>query len=234
MARDYLTYNDKLNQQLNMFGFKRKNMNTFIRKCSEVDQILSFTHHTNSEHYVKYYDIMVEVDIPAIAELAKKVGVVCSSGFGRQICYCIPGGSYDSYKWRIANSDEESVILGVVKDMISQVRNYAIPYFFDKYSTIDIILRSVEKNKLIHDMLRMGKNRMLPLLYLINGQSEKALDFMDNTLHELSLYTEEDAMKLRKGYELPGYKRTTPWVNKDYINYMDYVSKCKAYIDGLK
>ena len=94
MTKDYLTYNENLNLRLGELGFKRKDMNRFIRKNNDVVQILSFTHHTNGEHHVRYYDITVHNEIPPVTELSKAIGV-SSGGFGHQICYCIPQGHYD-------------------------------------------------------------------------------------------------------------------------------------------
>lgn len=227
MAKDYITYNEHLNKELKTIGFVRKNMNQFVRKQDDVIQYLFLGHHTNGEHFVRYYDISVQIAIPTIDVLEHEIGVTCG-GFGCQIDYCNPEGSYDMYKWRIAKDDNPRIVQQVVSDMLINIIQYAEP-FFRQHSTIKNILLAFERNKLS----KMTRKRILPLLYIANGQNEKALDFMDRTLHELSLYTEEEDMKLRKGYVLPGYKHTTPWVNRDYINYMDYVSKCKAYIDGL-
>lgn len=228
MTKDYLTYNENLNLRLGELGFKRKDMNRFIRKNNDVVQILSFTHHTNGEHHVRYYDITVHNEIPPVTELSKAIGV-SSGGFGHQICYCIPQGHYDAYKWRIATCDSDKIINSVIDQMIYEVEEIAIPYFFNRYDTIDSIVTALEEDTLCHGVI---KRQLLPLLYLVQKRYQAAICYMDEELKNLSTITEEDDRKLAKGYELPGFKRKSPWVNTKYIEYLEYAKRISEYLNS--
>ena len=228
MAKDYLTYNESLNLQLGELGFKRKNMNRFIRKSGDVIQILSFTHHTNGEQNVRYYDIMVHIEIPQITELSQAIGV-SYGGFGQQICYCVPGGHYDAYRWRVETYDADKTIKTVIDRMVNEIIEVAIPHFFEKYDTIDRIVKALEDQT-----LRLGviKRQLLPLLYLSQNRKQTAFNFMHEELKLLSTIKEEDDRKLSKGYELPGFKRKVPWVNIRYTEYLQYVNRVTEFIDS--
>ena len=113
--------------------------------------------------------------------------------------------------------------------MIYEVEEIAIPYFFNRYDTIDSIVTALEEDTLCHGVI---KRQLLPLLYLVQKRYQAAICYMDEELKNLSTITEEDDRKLAKGYELPGFKRKSPWVNTKYIEYLEYAKRISEYLNS--
>jgi len=171
MARDYITYNELLNQRFNAIGFRRKNRETFVKKKGNAVQELLFGHATYYMHHVRFYDLSYCLDFPIIEKFAKVLGVDYTPMINN-VFFLIPGQT--SFKdWRVDVSDNEDFINKTVNDICQEVEKYAVP-FLDKYSDLDVLLDAMEKEQISPDSYDYV--RFPAIAYCMLGNYDKAIE----------------------------------------------------------
>jgi hypothetical protein len=222
MRKDYITYNIALCENLMEQGFKRKNKNEFIRKQNQANNILLFAHGTYHERFVRYYTISVFNSFPEVDRIVHSMGTYIGA-FGLPIGVLCNNGHFKD--WRIADNDAEPYIENVVNEMTYAITDYAIP-FLDKYSTYIDVIQGFE-NKEIHKSI--DEKKILPILYLIVGEKEKALDYIDHKLDyvkQKNPYAEEIKKLQNSSNRCDNF--TFP-INKSIIDYTDFANRFRKY-----
>lgn len=177
--RKYLTYNEVLNAEMHILGFKRKGGDWFVKQFKDTEQKIGFSHATYSEKNVRYYAIHIHLIYPKIKEIIDALGVLVFAGFGMEIGYLMPENRY--YEWRIAESDSDSYVEKAVEDMISNIRKYVIP-FIDKYSTLQQLLKSIENSEL---RFISNEKYLIPILHYIEGDGDSAIQYIRQSFKEM-------------------------------------------------
>lgn len=60
--KKYVTFDKRLISNLEVFGFKRKNQNVFLRMQNEALQTIRIVHSTHGERFVKHYCVSLHGD----------------------------------------------------------------------------------------------------------------------------------------------------------------------------
>ena len=215
MNYKFLTDHPYFNEKFLSIGFKRQNRRKYIRKCGDAVDSLQFGRAHYGEHFVSYYSFTVFIDFKEIDKTCQNIGVLIG-GFGIPI-YILCNEKY--YKdWRVANEDSEKYVKKVIDDMADVVKRYAIP-FLDKYPTIQDVIKGIEEKKINR---YLDERRLTPILYLLNGEKARAIDYVNETLQRM----QEEKIKLLNDYEMG--KCEEP-LFKDLDVYIDYADKFKKY-----
>lgn len=227
MAKDYITYNEKLNEKLDFLGFKRKNKNTFIRKHDEAIQSLCWAHHTYyDEPHVKYYSITAYIDFPVVCKKIKDIGVFVE-GIGKGLGYFLPVPVYK--EWRLADDAKETEVEAVINEIVTITDLYVIPYL-DKYSRLNDIIRGIEDNEL---NFYSDFKFLLPVLYLTNGQHDKACLYINNILDKMQKIHEaknNENKKLQELFENDNIEMNT---SRTFESYKIYAEKFRKHLTSF-
>ena len=224
MIKNYITYNYQLNKKLKGLGFKRKNKNSFIRKHEEAIQSLCWGHYTSyGEPHVKYYSITAYIDFPVVDKKVKDIGVIVES-IGQGLGYFMPVPGYK--EWRLADDATETEVETVINEIVTITELYVIP-FLNKYSLLKNLIIGIENNEL---KFCMNFKCLLPILYLVNGQRDKACLYMEETLNKMKAIHAVRINENKKLQELYGTDNIGMNMNKTFENYKVYVEKFNGYL----
>jgi hypothetical protein len=134
----------------------------------------SYTGH----NHVRYYYGSYNVNYPKIIELAESIGEY-TWGPNGLIGDLMPQNKY--IDWRLAENDSDDYYLRMIKDIIEVERLYVLPYI-EKISTIRYFVEALES-----DTVRFSYDRMsVPIAYLLLGEKEKALKYIDERMDKLA------------------------------------------------
>ncbi len=220
--RKYITYNETLNAELQILGFKRKDDRWFVREFNDTEQRIGFSHATYSEKHVKYYAIHVHLVYPKIQKIIDTLGVLIFAGFGVEIGYLMPENKY--YEWRITETDSDSSVEKIVINMVSNIQKYVIPYI-EKYSTINRIIKGLEKSEL---KSISNDKYLLPILYYLEGDKEHAIRYVEQTF--LRMHKTHPNRDVELVQNIYGEKAATLRKNKNYYCYKDFVEKFTKFV----
>lgn len=171
MARDYITYNELLNQRFNAIGFRRKNRETFVKKKGNAVQELRFGHATYYMHNVRFYNLNFFIDFPVVYSFSRVIGVEYYP-LGGHIAPIIQE-KVGWKEWKISTDYNENYIIKTVNDICQNVERYVAP-FLDKYSDLDILLDAMEKEKISPDSYDYV--RFPAIAYCMLGNYNKAIE----------------------------------------------------------
>ncbi|MDE5987224.1 MAG: hypothetical protein K2H16_08120 [Prevotella sp.] len=225
MGNRYITYNERLNEKLNLLGFRRKNKETFIKKYGDGVQSIVWGHSTyHDEPHIKYYSVSVFIDFPVVKRIEKESGVL-TSGFGRELGYLAPDPYYK--EWRLADVATEEEVADVIDEVVGLIE-YAMPVV-DRCSIIRNVIRDMEDNK-----LKFGMNAKVlsPVLYLADGQPEMACKYVDNILSNLERRFQIEVCETQRLRELYGTDNidVNSGLQRELENYRIYAEKLKNYV----
>lgn len=225
--KKYVTFDKRLISNLEVFGFKRKNQNVFLRMQNEALQTIRIVHSTHGERFVKHYCVSLHVEYPKVNKVLTQLNYNDNiyDGFGINIGYLYKNGSFKEF--RIADTDDDKTVFSVIENIVSDIRGYALHYF-EKYSTIKAAIVGMETGEITCTALRPMYS--LPIYYLATDLSEASLIYVNNC--------EE---KIRKGYEkqVKDYEelrklhdnRCVNMPNDyDYRNYPIFAKRIRDYI----
>ena len=219
MAKINLDTEPRFKALMKELGFK-KNGYFFVRDYKESIQGLGFGHSTHGEKHVRYYDLSYGVDYPLIEEFANKIGEDVF-GYGCHAGYLMPQNTY--VEWRLAETDSDEYYLNLINQIVSEVRMYVIPHM-ESISTIRDFIDAVENG-----ILRYGlyDNKYVPIAYLLLGEKDKAMKYIDNHLDKLShddTIGSPPEFLVEKDYLQEVYY---PQENRDLIIYQEFAEKFK-------
>lgn len=215
--RKYLTYNEVLNAEMHILGFKREGGDWFVKHFKDTEQKIGFSHASYSEKNVRYYAIHIHLVYPKIKEIIDALGVLVFAGFGMEIGYLMPENRY--YEWRIAESDSNSYVEEVVEDMISKIRRYVIP-FIDKYSSLHQILKGIENSEL---RFISNEKYLIPILHYIEGDRDYAIQYVRQSFEKMEMFIPNHDINIVQDE----YKEKTVSFreNKEYGVYKTFLEK---------
>ena len=224
--RKYITYNETLNAELQVLGFKRKARDWFVRKFNDTEQRIGFSHATYSEKHVKYYAIHIHLIFPKIQEIIDALEILTFAGFGMEIGYLMPENKY--YEWRIAESDSDLYVEKVVKEIVQYIQKYVIPYI-EKYSTIYSFIKGLENREL---KSVPNEKYLLPILYYLEGDQKRAVRYIEQTFQTMSKYFPDiDSKFVQSVY---GITNANLRENKEYGLYKKFMNKFKSWVKDLE
>lgn len=175
MKPTYITYNELLCSKLSLIGFKRKDKNEYVREYNGIIQSLAFIHSARIPH-TREYNILVGFCYPEVEKMGNETGIYGAGAWGTNIGYLTPDNSFKT--WLVDNSASEDILNGVADEMARFIETYAMP-FLNKYSDINELIYGLEKGD---RLISFNYPHNLPLLYLLNGEKEDAISFLDREL----------------------------------------------------
>lgn len=220
MKWKYITYNDRLTSKLNNLGFKRKNMNSFVKYDNDARQELFFCHATHYEHHVRYYSIGVHIEYPALIKLATEMDTY-TYGIGVDLGYLMPQNEY--HEWRCTENDSERTLTKIADDMILNVTKYAIP-FFNRFSTLNSFMKGLEGEELRN---RTNCKYSLPFVYLALGDKERALEYIQEILKMLQDTPKEPVTEIINKPDQVIIQFTP---NKEFVVFSTFADKFFQYV----
>lgn len=175
MKYDYITKYDHLKEGLNRNGFVLKNKNHFSREADDCILSIDFVHSVPMPK-VRDYNIMISVKYPKAVYVGHELDVSTVGIIGANIGYLSPLNTYKV--WRVADIDEENLILTIIDDMLIYIENYALP-FLKKYSILENTIHEIE---VANRLFTPGSDYNLPIFYLLNNDKKNALSFLKREL----------------------------------------------------
>lgn len=213
--KKYISYNQRIIDHLAARGFKRKNMNFFVRKINEdITQSIIFGHSTQGRAHAKYYDVRVCIELPKVLKTAKELDIPISrvALFSSNIGELMNPSSY--LEWLVTEDSSESYDNGVVDSILEHIDRYAIP-LLDKFCTVSSIVEGIKKRGLPG---RYGDNMHACIALLLYGEKKDFFWFVEQRSYEMqfSIYDQE----VHWDYRNPGVP-----LNKICKSFLDMVDK---------
>jgi len=228
MTDDYITSNELLNNKLSLLGFKRKNKYSFVRKYNNAIQSLCWGHRADCrEPNVRYYSVTAYIEFPIVNKTAKEMGVIIDT-IGQGLGYFMPVSGYK--EWRLAGNATDDEIAVIVDEIAEITELYAVP-FMNKYSRVRSAIAGIENNEFV---ICKDFKHLLPVLYLVDGQRDKACAYIDTTLDRMEKKYIAETSENEKLMELYGIDNIDTITGRVLESYKTYADKFKRYIGENK
>ena len=219
MAKINLDTEPRFKAMMKELGFI-KTKGRFVKMHNEACLGLGFSY--TSHNHVRYYYGSYHGNYPKIIELAESIGEY-TWGPNGLIGYLMPQNTF--IDWRLAENDSDDYYLSMVKDIIEAERLYVLPYI-ENLSTIRSFIEALES-----DAVHFSYDRKsVPIAYLLLGEKEKALKYIDNRLDKLAHDDEigrPPETIIGEDYIKEVYY---PQENKELIIYQEFAEKFKKVL----
>ena len=220
MAKINLDTEPRFKGLMKGLGFT-KTSRGFIRNYNDSVQVMMFGHATNGEKQVRYYLGSYFIRYPQIEDVAARIGVQVYP-LGGHMGNIMPQARL--VEWRLSEQDTENYYLNLINDIANAVRTYVLP-FMEKYSTIEDFISGIEDGS-----LEFGSydKQTAPIAYYLQGKSEKAKQYIEDTLKRLSrkgCYGQEVEFAEGEQYRIEKYY---PTINRDLMNYQDFAHRFRT------
>jgi len=213
--KKYISYNQKIIDHLAARGFKRKNMNFFVRKINEdITQSIIFGHSTQGRAHAKYYDVRASIELPKVLKTAKELDIPISrvALFSSNIGELMNPSTY--LEWLVTEDSSESYDNGVVDSILEHIDRYAIP-LLDKFCTVSSIVEGIKKRGRLY---RISDDMHACIALLLYGEKKDFFWFVEQRSYEMqfSIYDQE----VHWDYRNPGVP-----LNKICKSFLDMADK---------
>ena len=217
-----------LQQKLSVYGFKKKQQRLLIRTVKEnnVVQIiaLGFAHRERHRIFISisvgviYKNINDEGIKFGEPDRLKHPGAMEITDIG----YIMPQKDY--HEWHIAlNSDIQS-IENDINNIVSTIVQYGFPHL-EMLSEEDNLINEIDR-----DSTAAHKGRLIPIIYYMRNEKERALEYIEKTIKELSKgFTKEDYELAKKLAGEDGYFIMVE--NNALKYYMEFVENFKRILN---
>lgn len=177
MAKINLVTESRFKAMMKELGF-RKTKEGFVKMHNEACLTLSFSYATQNEKFVRYYYGSFSVNYPKVIETADRIDEYVFGPNGH-IGYLLPHNRY--VDWRLSENDSDDYYVSMINEIVDGEKKYVVPYL-EKISTIRSFVDSVESG-----YMRFSYDRKaVPIAYLLLGEKDMALKYIDNHLNKLA------------------------------------------------
>lgn len=213
--KKYISYNQRIIDHLASRGFKRKNMNFFVRKINEdITQSIIFGHSTQGRAHAKFYAVRASIELPKVLKTAKEldIPILLTLLFSSNIGELMNPSTY--LEWLVTEDSSESYDNGVVDSILEHIDKYAIP-LLDKFCTVSSIVEGIKKRGLPG---RYGDDMHACIALLLYGEKKDFFWFVEQRSYEkqFSIYDQE----VHWDYRNPGVP-----LNKICKSFLDMADK---------
>lgn len=223
MAKINLDTEPRFKAMMKELGFK-KSKGEFVRMHNEACLRLSFSYATQNEKFVRYYYGSFSINYPKVIEEANKIDEYVYGPNGH-IGYLMPQDGY--VDWRLAEDDSDDYYINIINEIVDAEEKYVIPYL-EKLSTIRSFVDSVESGT-----MRFSYDRKtMPIAYLLLGEKDNALKYINNHLYKLAHNNEIGRLPEIIVGEDYVKEISYPQENRALINYQEFAEKFKNVLLG--
>ena len=217
-----------LQQKLSVYGFKKKQQDLLIRTVKEGNVIqmiiLGFAHR---ERHRIFFSISVGVIYKNINDEGIKFGEANHLIYYNpmeciHIGYLMPQKDY--HGWYFELNGDPQAIEDNIRDVASTIIQYGFPHL-EMLSEEDNLINEIDRNS-----TKAHKGRLIPIIYYMRNEKERALEYIEKTIKKLSKgFTKEDYELAKKLAGEGGYFIMVE--NNALKYYMEFVENFKRILN---
>ena len=217
-----------LQQKLSVYGFKKKQQDLLIRTVKEGNVIqmiiLGFAHR---ERHRIFFSISVGVIYKNINDEGIKFGEANHLIYYNpmeciHIGYLMPQKGY--HGWYFELNGDPQAIEDNIRDVASTIIQYGFPYL-KMLSNEDNLINEIDKTS-----TATYKGRIIPIIYHMRNEKERALQYIEKSIKEISKgFTKEDYELAKKLAGEDGYFIMAE--NNALKYYMEFVKNFKRILN---
>lgn len=212
--------------RLLVYGFEKKKLDNYVRIINNnVLQNVVFSYATHSKKNAVYFNPIVGViykDIDSMMVALKELNISRTQTFtpmiGCPIGSLMPVKTFKEWKFTKNEPIDETA-----NEMADFIIKYGIPYL-DMLSNEENLVYGMEVGSLGSDM----RDYVLPILYYIRGNTEKALSFLDEVIKRRTLDFPIDEYKAMQAIYGEDAIQIPP--NKELDSYLPFVENFKKFL----
>ena len=217
-----------LQQKLSVYGFKKKQQDLLIRTVKEGNVvqmiILGFAHQER-------HRIFISISVGAIYKNINNEAI--KFGEANRLKYynpmeCVQVGDLispkDYFGWYFMLNDDPTSIENNVNNIVSTIIQYGFPYL-EMLSNEDNLINEIDKTS-----AATYKGRIIPIIYHMRNEKERALQYIEKSIKEISKgFTKEDYELAKKLAGEDGYFIMVE--NNALKYYMEFVENFKRILN---